>query len=147
MHHSLFVGHFAPDSQKGFVVKKPLDIASVLGVLREFCDKSSNGDLCLSKVGDPPLPNGIAVLGRIEEEAVFYKDGFLLCPWFGRTLYNKTSVDFMIRMAEQEGCVFYSQDDGGYMNKEDLQLWVRELPQVVEQVQARRNEEVARSSR
>jgi hypothetical protein len=131
MNPVIFVGHLIRDNEQGFVTTAPVDIGAAVRLLAEFCDRADDGTPRIRTHDEPPLPGGILRLGHVEEEAIFYKDGFLICPWFGRTEYNKSSIGFMIKLANELGCVLYSPGEGTFMSVADLLHWVEERPRKI----------------
>lgn len=75
---------------------------------------------------EPPLSEGVFRLGVVEQESVLYKYGYVICPWFGRSAFNRSSINFMIKLANNLNCVFYNPGDGLFMNVPDLLRWVEQ---------------------
>jgi hypothetical protein len=119
MNHPLFIGHFDPEGKKGLSVIRPVDLGLAYRLISEMCDKSSDGTPMIGSPDDPPLAKGRRWVGRLEQEDVVWKDGYLICPWLGHR-FNRASINFVVRFSREAGCLIYEPGDGMFYTPEEL---------------------------
>lgn len=136
MHHALFVGHF-DTSALSFKTKvtKALDLKAVEEILRQYCDRRPDGSPFLIQRTAEDLSADWAVhgvsLGRIGNESVLFKGGYLICPWLG-PVWNRISVRFVCNLHDSLGLSIYVPDDARFVTPHELLEEEREHDRYIE---------------
>ena len=129
MKHPLFVGHFDVGVRSYRPrVTKPLELDKVRAILLEHCDKEADGTPIVAELGeqeDLPATAGMW-LGRIEQEDVHVKAGYLICPWLSGGV-NKRSMEFICQLHSSLGVQIYEPDDARFFSPETLAKAEREF--------------------
>lgn len=129
MKHQLFVGHFDV-SVRSFrpKVTKPIDLAKVRALLLAHCDKEADGTPIVADLSkEVPLPAAAGQwLGRIGQEDVHIKAGYLICPWLSGGV-NKESTRFICELHAFLGVQIYEPGDARYLSPETLTEAEREF--------------------
>jgi hypothetical protein len=120
MNHPLFVGHFnsmAPGDK--LQVREPLSASDLRPILLETCDRRPDGSRWVS--ADPAADDaaGPTPVGRIGGEDLLLKSGYLICPWLG-TGINERSLLLVCRLHAELGCHIYEPGDGRFYSPDEL---------------------------
>jgi hypothetical protein len=128
MKHPLYVGHFDV-SVRSFrpKVNKPIELNKVHTILAAYCDKV-DGTLAMAALADESAGFEDGWLGRIEQEDVKFKAGYLICPWLGAGI-NEKSVRFICELQASLGVQIYDPGDARYFSPEELADAEREFYQ------------------
>lgn len=129
MKHPLFVGHFDVSVRSYRPrVTKPIDLDKVRAILLDHCDKEADGTPIVAELGGESelLAAAGEWLGRIEQEDVHVKAGYLICPWLSGDI-NNGSVRFICELYASLGVQIYEPDDARYYSPETLAEAEREF--------------------
>jgi hypothetical protein len=122
MKHPLFVGYFDVSARSYRPrVAKPINLDQVRAILLDHCDKEIDGTPIVAELGEEAdLPEGAGKwLGRIAQEDVHVKAGYLICPWLSGDV-NQRSIQFICELHESLGVQIYEPDDATYLSPETL---------------------------
>jgi hypothetical protein len=122
MKHPLFVGHFDVSVRSYRPrVTKPINLEKVRAILLDHCDKEADGTPIVAELAEElDLPEGAGRwLGRIEQEDVHVKGGYLICPWLSGGV-NQRSTRFICELHASLGVQIYEPDDATYFSPETL---------------------------
>jgi hypothetical protein len=129
MTHSLFLGYFDV-SVRSFrpMVIKPIDLERVRAILAAYCDKNADRTLAMADSAEEAAESEGGWLGRIGQEDVQVKDGYLICPWLSAGI-NQASVGFICTLQASLGMQIYEPGDARFFSPESLAEAERELSQ------------------
>lgn len=129
MKHPLFIGHFDVNVRSIRPrVTKPIDLEKVLAVLLTHCDREADGTPMVAEMTEEvalPVAAGMW-LGRIGQEDVHAKAGYLVCPWLSGGV-NKKSIMLIFELYDKLGVQIYEPGDERYFSPETLAETDREF--------------------
>jgi hypothetical protein len=82
-----------------------------------YCDKEADGSLNIAEPEAQFAGPGIKWLGRIAQEDVYIKDGYLECPWLSAGI-NHSSVNFICDLQKRLNVQIYEPGDGVFYSPE-----------------------------
>lgn len=120
MKHPLFVGHF-DESVRSLrpKVTKPIDLDRVHAILIAHCDKGPDGSPMIAKVTIDCAVADHEWLGRLGQEDVVAKAGYLICPWLGIGI-NKASMRFIRDLHSTIEAQIFDPGDGVFYSPDQL---------------------------